>query len=56
MQQAIQLLQEPDKELVEVAHSVGYESDAAFSKDFNESGSHPGRIPAERGVKCCMLS
>jgi AraC-like DNA-binding protein len=32
MQKAVSLLKENDKKLVEVAQSVGYESDAAFSK------------------------
>jgi len=34
MQKAVELLQQPDKKLVEIAQSVGYESDAAFSKAF----------------------
>jgi AraC-like DNA-binding protein len=34
MQKAMPLLQNGDKKLVEVARSVGYESDAAFSKAF----------------------
>lgn len=34
MQKAIQLLQKEDRKLVEIAQSVGYESDAAFSKAF----------------------
>jgi AraC-like DNA-binding protein len=34
MQKAIQLLQKGDKKLVEIAQSVGYESNAAFSKAF----------------------
>jgi AraC-like DNA-binding protein len=34
MQKAMQLLQERDKKLIDVARSVGYESDAAFSKAF----------------------
>jgi AraC-like DNA-binding protein len=34
MQKAMPLLQNADKKLVEIAHSVGYESDAAFSKAF----------------------
>ena len=32
MQKAMQLLQQRDKKLIDVARSVGYESDAAFSK------------------------
>jgi AraC-like DNA-binding protein len=34
MQKAIQFLEQRDKKLVDVARSVGYESDAAFSKAF----------------------
>jgi len=34
MQKAMQLLQQRDKKLIDVARSVGYESDAAFSKAF----------------------
>jgi len=34
MQKAMPLLQNGDQKLVEIAHSVGYESDAAFSKAF----------------------
>jgi AraC-like DNA-binding protein len=34
MQKAMQLLEQRDKKLVDVARSVGYESDAAFSKAF----------------------
>ena len=34
MQKAVSLLKEEDKKLVEIAQSVGYESDAAFSKAF----------------------
>ena len=43
MQQAMQLLQQPDKQLTDVARSVGYESDAAFSKAFKRVvGANPG--------------
>jgi AraC-like DNA-binding protein len=43
MQKAVQLLQQPDKKLVEVAQSVGYESDAAFGKAFKRVvGVTPG--------------
>jgi len=43
MQKAIQLLQQHDKKLIEVAQSVGYESDAAFSKAFKRVvGVTPG--------------
>ena len=43
MQKAIQLLPQRDKKLVEIAQSVGYESDAAFSKAFKRVvGFTPG--------------
>ena len=43
MQKAVQLLQEQDKKLLEIAKSVGYESDAAFSKAFKRVvGVTPG--------------
>jgi AraC-like DNA-binding protein len=43
MQKALLLLKEKDKKLVEVAQSVGYESDAAFSKAFKRIvGLTPG--------------
>lgn len=43
MQKAIQLLHQQDKKLVEIAQSVGYESDAAFSKAFKRLvGVTPG--------------
>ena len=43
MQKAAQLLQQPDTKLVEIAQSVGYESDAAFSKAFKRVvGVTPG--------------
>jgi AraC-like DNA-binding protein len=43
MQKAIEFLQQRDKKLVEVAQSVGYESDAAFSKAFKRIvGVTPG--------------
>jgi AraC-like DNA-binding protein len=34
MQKATPLLQKDDKKLIDVARSVGYDSDAAFSKAF----------------------
>jgi AraC-like DNA-binding protein len=34
MQKVMQLLEHRDKKLIDVARSVGYESDAAFSKAF----------------------
>jgi AraC-like DNA-binding protein len=43
MQKAMQLLQQRDQKLVDVARSVGYESDAAFSKAFKRVvGANPG--------------
>ena len=43
MQKAMQLLQQRDKKLIDVARSVGYESDAAFSKAFKRVvGINPG--------------
>lgn len=43
MQKAVQLLQQRDKKLVDVAQSIGYESDAAFSKAFKRIvGFTPG--------------
>ena len=43
MQKAMQLLQQRDKKLIDVARTVGYESDAAFSKAFKRVvGANPG--------------
>jgi AraC-like DNA-binding protein len=43
MQKAVELLRHADKKLFEIARSVGYESDAAFSKAFKRViGSTPG--------------
>ena len=43
MQKAVQLLEHGDKKLFEIARSVGYESDAAFSKAFKRVlGVTPG--------------
>jgi AraC-like DNA-binding protein len=43
MQKAMQLLQQGDKKLIDVARSVGYDSDAAFSKAFKRVvGANPG--------------
>jgi AraC-like DNA-binding protein len=43
MQKAMHLLPQRDKKLVDVARSVGYESDAAFSKAFKRVvGANPG--------------
>jgi AraC-like DNA-binding protein len=44
MQKAVPLLQQRDKKLVDVAQSIGYESDAAFSKAFKRVvGLTPGK-------------
>jgi AraC-like DNA-binding protein len=43
MQKAMQLLQQRDKKLIDVARWVGYKSDAAFSKAFKRVvGANPG--------------
>jgi AraC-like DNA-binding protein len=43
MQKAIQLLKDGDKKLLAISHSIGYESDAAFSKAFKRIvGVSPG--------------
>ena len=43
MQKAMQLLELHDKKLIDIARSVGYESDAAFSKAFKRVvGTNPG--------------
>ena len=43
MQKAMQLLQQRDRKLIDVARLVGYESDAAFSKAFKRVvGANPG--------------
>ena len=43
MQKAMQLLEQRDKKLIDVAGSVGYESGAAFSKAFKRVvGANPG--------------
>jgi AraC-like DNA-binding protein len=43
MQKAMHLLQQRDKKLIDVAQSVGYDSDAAFSKAFKRVvGASPG--------------
>jgi AraC-like DNA-binding protein len=45
MQKAMQLLEPRDKKLIDVARSVGYESDAAFSKAFKRVvGVSPGEF------------
>jgi len=50
MQKAIQLLEQRDKKLIDVARSVGYESDAAFSKAFKRVvGANPGEY-LKRGI------
>ena len=43
MQKAMQVLDQRDRKLIDVARSVGYESDAAFSKAFKRVvGANPG--------------
>jgi AraC-like DNA-binding protein len=50
MQKAIELLEQRDKKLIDVARSVGYESDAAFSKAFKRVvGANTGEY-LKRGV------
>lgn len=50
MQKAMQLLEQRDKKLIEIARSVGYETDAAFSKAFKRVvGASPGAY-LKRGV------
>jgi AraC-like DNA-binding protein len=50
MQKAMQLLEQRDKKLVDIARSVGYESDAAFSKAFKRVvGASPGEY-IKRGL------
>ena len=50
MQKAMQLLEQRDKKLINVARSVGYESDAAFSKAFKRVvGASPGEY-LKRGL------
>jgi AraC-like DNA-binding protein len=51
MQKAMQLLHQRDKKLIDVARSVGYESDAAFSKAFKRVvGANPGEY-LKRGLE-----
>ena len=51
MQKAMPLLEQRDKKLIDVARSVGYESDAAFSKAFRRVvGSSPGAF-VKRGLQ-----
>jgi AraC-like DNA-binding protein len=41
--QAARLLREGDKKLIDVAHSIGYDSDGAFNKAFKRiMGATPG--------------
>jgi len=50
MQKAMQLLQQRDKKLIDIARLVGYESDAAFSKAFKRVvGASPGEY-VKRGL------
>ena len=51
MQKAMELLKQRDKKLIDVARSVGYESDAAFSKAFKRVvGANPGEY-FKRGLE-----
>jgi len=51
MQKAMHLLRQRDKKLIDVARSVGYESDAAFSKAFKRVvGASPGEY-LKRGLE-----
>ena len=51
MQKAMQLLDKRDQKLIEIARSVGYDSDAAFSKAFKRVvGANPGQY-VKRGVE-----
>ena len=51
MQKAVQLLQRHDKKLIHVAQSVGYESDAVFSKAFKRVvGLTPGEYRHNGGA------
>jgi len=63
MQKAVQLLQRHDKKLIDVAQSVGYESDAAFNKAFKrvvgltpgEYGHNGGAAQQRWGCRCSSL-
>ena len=51
MQKAMQLLEQRDRKAIDVARSVGYESDAAFSKAFKRVvGTNPGEY-RKRGLE-----
>jgi len=51
MQKAMQLLKQRDQKLIDVARSVGYESDASFSKAFKRVvGANPGQY-LRRGLE-----
>jgi AraC-like DNA-binding protein len=53
MQKAMQLLEQRDKKLIDVARSVGYESDAAFSKAFKRVvRASPGEYVKRRLESC----
>jgi AraC-like DNA-binding protein len=56
MQKAMHLLEQRDKKLIDVARSVGYESDAAFSKAFKRVvGANTGEY-LKRGLESRDLS
>jgi AraC-like DNA-binding protein len=50
MQKAIQLLHDGDRKLVDIAQSVGYQSDAAFSKTFKRTLGTSPREYQQRGT------
>jgi AraC-like DNA-binding protein len=55
MQKAMHLLQKRDKKLIDVARSVGYDSDAAFSKAFKRLvGTNPSEY-LKRGMKTTVV-
>lgn len=56
MQKAIQLLQQQDMKLTEIAQSVGYDSDAAFSKAFKRVVGRAPREYRRSGVEVLGLS
>jgi AraC-like DNA-binding protein len=57
MQKAIEFLNRRDQKLIEVAQSVGYESDAAFSKAFKRVvGVTPGEYRQESTARRTVAS
>ncbi len=49
----MQLLEQRDKKLIDVARLVGYESDAAFSKAFKRVIEANTGEYIKRGFECC---